>query len=167
MSEDPRLRFNIRGSIFEVLKDSLYTFPDSKINTLTPTSPCYDTERKEYFFDRDPEAFNFILNAFVTGELHIPKHMCGAVIRQEMDFWNIPKESVSECCWQVYFQFDEQVEYLAEIKRDEAKLQVLQTPRDKTKEDGMRCVVWNTLSNPGYSNVAMVIINTNRTSFHL
>ncbi|KAJ8317827.1 hypothetical protein KUTeg_004620, partial [Tegillarca granosa] len=156
MTEESRLRFNIRGSIFEMLKDSLQTFPSSKISTLTTSSQYYDPARNEYFFDRDPEAFNFILNAFVTGELHVPKHMCGAVIRQEMDFWNIPKDSVSDCCWQVYFRFEEQVEYLTEIKRDEAKHQVLHTPRDKTSKDGIRCVVWNTLSNPGYSNVAMI-----------
>jgi len=46
----------------------------------------YDPIQNEYFFDRDPDSFQAILNYFRTGKLHAPSELCGNLFYEELEF---------------------------------------------------------------------------------
>uniref|UniRef100_K1R824 Potassium voltage-gated channel subfamily D member 1 n=1 Tax=Magallana gigas TaxID=29159 RepID=K1R824_MAGGI len=104
-----RVKFNIRGRIFETFASTLKAVSDSKLGRLTPEHESYDGNNQEYFFDRDPDLFNVILNLLVTGNLHVPRQVCGALLREELSFWEIGNGNVSKCCWRQYFQHEDDI----------------------------------------------------------
>ena len=48
-------------------------------------------------------------SSFRTGELHIPHDTCIPFFRRELEFWGIPEDAISVCCWPrfcFYFNFN-------------------------------------------------------------
>ena len=58
-------------------------------------SPEYNTEKKEYFFDRHPGVFAHIVNYYRTGKLHCPMDVCGPLFEEELSFWGIDERQVT------------------------------------------------------------------------
>ena len=54
---------------------------------------------KEYFFDRNPSIFSCVLDYCRTGQLHVPHNICGPMITDELEFWNLSPALVRPCCW--------------------------------------------------------------------
>ncbi|KAJ8312634.1 hypothetical protein KUTeg_010007 [Tegillarca granosa] len=50
-------------------------------------------------------------------DYNLPKHICGATSRNELEFWGIPMEYLSECCIKTYFKYESEVEKIEEINR--------------------------------------------------
>ena len=46
--------------------------------------------RIEFFFDRDPELFRYVLMYCRYGEMHVPNHICGPLLEREMSAWGVP-----------------------------------------------------------------------------
>jgi len=115
-NDDNHLIFNIRGTRYETSISSLQKIPYSFLRSINESSKYYDPVRKEFYFDRDPHVFNNILNLAVHGKLHVPKDICGEVFRHEMEFWGVPKVTVGECCWRVFYQLDEDKEVLEKLR---------------------------------------------------
>jgi hypothetical protein len=63
-NRDQRVRLNIRGRHFEVTASTLRKIPNTRLSTLDKNSNFYDVSNDEYFFDRDPDVFNSILNIY-------------------------------------------------------------------------------------------------------
>ncbi|XP_061197927.1 potassium voltage-gated channel protein Shaw-like [Saccostrea echinata] len=143
-----RVKFNIRGRTFETFASTINNISNSKLAKLTRDHTSYDTEKQEYFFDRDPELFNVILNLLVTGNLHVPKHICGALLRDELSFWEIETGNVRECCWRQYFQHEDDMAVLNDLIQHE-DLKNSWTECETVKER-----VWLILNNPGSSKLA-------------
>ena len=40
-----------------------------------------------------------------AGELHVPLDVCGAVVKRELDYWQIDQNLIEACCWTSYSQF--------------------------------------------------------------
>lgn len=97
---------NIGGTIFETTYETLGHEPDTLLATLRPSSPEYRANRGQFFFDRNPDIFNCVLDLYRTGELHLPHGFCGATLRTELKFWRIPEDRISICCLQTYFKYD-------------------------------------------------------------
>ncbi|KAI3388902.1 hypothetical protein SNEBB_006735 [Seison nebaliae] len=101
---------NVGGVRFKVMQCTLQRLPDTILGNINVPGQewvkeeFYDNINKEYFFDRNPVIFGYILNFFRTGELHIPQDKCGASIRKEFDFWGINDGDISACCWLSYSQ---------------------------------------------------------------
>jgi hypothetical protein len=38
----------------------------------------------------------------VSGELHVPLEVCGAVVKRELDYWQITEDHIKSCCWRNY-----------------------------------------------------------------
>lgn len=49
--------FNVGGTKFETYRSTLYSQPNSPLANDTFLKRHYNEERKEYFFDRDPDVF--------------------------------------------------------------------------------------------------------------
>ncbi len=94
-----RLTLNLRGTRFTISKDTLQWIPQGRLARLTPESIFYDPPNKEYYFDRNPEAFNYVLDFYVNREMHFPQGMCVHAMRNELEYWGLDIDNVSPCCW--------------------------------------------------------------------
>lgn len=92
-----RLRLNVGGTYFEILEKNLARFPETLLGGDRKTQ-FFDEKRHEYFFDRDPVTFKYILDFYRTGKFHISTPDCMEAIRDELAFFGIPEAFVSECC---------------------------------------------------------------------
>jgi len=94
-----RVILNVGGRRFETYTQTLTRFPDSLVGVMFAErnkNLRKPDKNGEYFFDRSYEAFEVILNYFRTGDLIIPPHIPRRVIRQELDFWQIPSNVLKE-----------------------------------------------------------------------
>ena len=57
---------------------------------------------RQYFFDRDPEAFRYILGYYRTGRLHYPRAECVAGFDEELAFFGILPDAIADCCYEEY-----------------------------------------------------------------
>lgn len=92
---------NVSGKHFTAKLQSLRKYP----NTLLGSELLrlfYDHKKGEYFFDRDPELFRFILNYYRFGKLHISEIECPGALQDELDFFGIPNSAFDECCLSLF-----------------------------------------------------------------
>ena len=111
-----KIRLDVGGRLFVTTAKTLSNVPDTRLSALTNTSAEYNKETNTYFFDRSPELFNWVLDFYRTGELHLPKNVCGAAIRNEMEFWQIGSGSISDCCLSSLFNFEDELEVTNNLK---------------------------------------------------
>ncbi|XP_026504751.1 potassium voltage-gated channel subfamily C member 2 isoform X3 [Terrapene carolina triunguis] len=67
-------------------------------------SPRTSGGPSEFFFDRHPGVFAYVLNYYRTGKLHCPADVCGPLFEEELAFWGIDETDVEPCCWMTYRQ---------------------------------------------------------------
>ncbi|XP_069135452.1 potassium voltage-gated channel protein Shaw-like [Argopecten irradians] len=111
-----RVVINVGGKLFETTYDTLHSKPDTRLGKLSEDSDEYCEETKQFFFDRNPDFFNSLLDFYRTGELHLPNVYCGATLRNELPFWELSEENLSPCCLQVYYKFDNDKETLKTLE---------------------------------------------------
>ncbi|XP_062469740.1 potassium voltage-gated channel subfamily C member 2 isoform X2 [Pezoporus occidentalis] len=70
----------------------------------TGCSPRGGGGASEFFFDRHPGVFAYVLNYYRTGKLHCPADVCGPLFEEELAFWGIDETDVEPCCWMTYRQ---------------------------------------------------------------
>ena len=99
-----RVTLNVGGKVFVVLKGTLKRFPDSRLAKLNEKSESFCADLGGYFFDRNPVVFESILEAYRTGELHVPRDVCGSVMKRELEFWEISPAYLSPCCWKAFYR---------------------------------------------------------------
>ncbi|CAF0943812.1 unnamed protein product [Brachionus calyciflorus] len=75
---DDLIRLNIGGARYVTYMSTLRKIPNSRLSELDKTDDNYDIKNNEYFFDRSPLLFDYILNFYRTGELHVPLSECGS-----------------------------------------------------------------------------------------
>ena len=98
ISNRDKLKLNVGGTEFLTFQSSILAYPDTRLAALSKDSPEYDSEIDTFFFDRNPHLFNFILDLYRKGELHFPDTLCHKAAKEELDFWGIGCEYISECC---------------------------------------------------------------------
>ena len=57
----------------------------------------FDRKKDEFFFDRDPDIFPYILKFYQSGHLHCPENECVELFESELHFFGLA-EAVSLCC---------------------------------------------------------------------
>lgn len=157
ISNNPRERIviNVGGKKFECFKNTLQKHPKTKLADLTNTSSFWDNERKEFFFDRDPKLFSFVLNFYRNGELHVPHNVCGPAIKRELEFWGITDNDVAPCCWKSYNNFLEQ-EKCIELVEDAFGGDVSYNVDHHTRKERIQKKIWFFLEDPDSSPAAKV-----------
>lgn len=99
----------------------------------------------------------YILSFFYyTGELHVPLDVCGAVVKRELDFWEIDEFEIKACCWRHYRSYIDNQRILNDFN------QSLQSERYNVNYDDLKgwrklqMQVWLILDHPRTSRPAMV-----------
>lgn len=117
--DNERIILNVGGTRHETYKSTLKTLPGTRLALLASDSDLdsvldqlqqvpgfieYNARTNEYFFDRHPGVFAYVLNYYRTGKLHCPADVCGPLFEEELSFWGIDETDVEPCCWMTYRQ---------------------------------------------------------------
>ena len=82
---DDVIKLNVGGSVFMTTRSTLDHIPNTRLYHLQESDHNYNPVTGEWFFDRNPIVFNYILDFYRTEELHFPHNLCGPSIRKELD----------------------------------------------------------------------------------
>ncbi|XP_048781409.2 potassium voltage-gated channel protein Shaw-like [Ostrea edulis] len=148
---------NVGGTTFQTTMATLKKIPLTRLSRLCPSSPEYNQEYGEYFFDHNPTLFQEILDLYRSGELHIPSNICGAVFKREMEYWEIPKHLVSECCFHSFHRYISDMSTITSIQ--DSLADVLDYDPDDTKNScwlRLKRRIWIFLDQPKSSKCAQV-----------
>ncbi|KPP65485.1 hypothetical protein Z043_116097 [Scleropages formosus] len=119
IDDKERIVLNVGGTRHETYRTTLRTLPGTRLALLareTDTESVleqlqqvpgfieYNPRSNEYFFDRHPGVFAYVLNYYRTGKLHCPADVCGPLFEEELSFWGIDETDVEPCCWMTYRQ---------------------------------------------------------------
>ena len=100
-----RVILNIGGTKFETFICTLESKPDTLLGTMfakrnealqrpDEMSGEQQSNKREFFFDRDPVVFRSVLNWYRTGQLFPPKGVSIEELCLELDFWQVPHEGL-------------------------------------------------------------------------
>ncbi|XP_063397593.1 potassium voltage-gated channel subfamily C member 3-like [Mytilus trossulus] len=149
------IHINVGGTLFHTKLSTLQRFPETLLGSITTTSEFYNGENKYFYFDRNPELFNTILDYYRNGVIHLPTHLCGWLWKSELEFWRIPLTNISECCFQTYIKYEEKEATAAKLREIFAKKPLamthLLTPINKIRQK-----VWMLIDEPTSSTYARV-----------
>lgn len=101
LNSDIKVTINISGKRFEVYLNSLNRFPHTLLGCCE-REYFYDEIHNEYYFDRDPEIFRYILAFYRGGHLHFPKHECVAAFDDELSYFRLSTDVIHDCCYEDY-----------------------------------------------------------------
>lgn len=106
--ESDKITINVGGTRHETYKSTLRTLPGTRLAWLAdPDAQSnfdFDGKSNEFFFDRHPGIFSYVLNYYRTGKLHCPADICGPLFEEELTYWGIDETDVEPCCWMTYRQ---------------------------------------------------------------
>lgn len=97
--KDRQVTINVSGRRFSTWESTLKRHPNTLLGSDT-FKQFLDEEKKEYFLDRDPHMFRYILNFYRVGKLHFSLDDCLDSFQDELRFYGICVNSVSDCCWE-------------------------------------------------------------------
>lgn len=95
-----RVRLNISGKIFEIHEYLLDLFPLSLLGCEAERLKFYDSKRDEFFFDRNREAFEGVLQFYQTnGAFEVPYFVPVDTFYEEIRFFRLDNylDSSSKC----------------------------------------------------------------------
>ncbi|CAL1585792.1 unnamed protein product [Knipowitschia caucasica] len=165
-SEDRELMLNI-GGVRQVLHaHMLNRFPETRLGELLHTSlqapedvlalcDDYDPDTREFYFDRDPQAFRSILELYVYGEVHMKRGVCAMCFLKEMEYWRVPADCLDDCCKCALREVQEELQEIAE------KVRTLLVDRDGGPHTGgwqrVQASVWRLMEKPESSMAAHIV----------
>ncbi|EDO31807.1 predicted protein [Nematostella vectensis] len=135
---------NVSGRRFLVDIEIFSRFPDTLLGS-TMKQHFYDPSKKEYFFDRDPEVFKYIITFYKTGKLHYPEEECACCFETECAYFGILADIMSDCCHEPYGEQKEDFDDY--LKRNKPALGL--TDPDSLKGAArFRCKMWQLFEEP-------------------
>lgn len=97
LSRRNRIVLNVSGHRFMTDKNSLIRHPHTLLGSHM-LARYFDEVKQEYFFDRDPHLFRYILNYYQSGKLHSSPDDCPVAFKDELDYFGIPLCELEDCC---------------------------------------------------------------------
>ncbi|XP_073675254.1 A-type voltage-gated potassium channel KCND3 isoform X3 [Garra rufa] len=146
--QDELIILNVSGRRFQTWRNTLDRYPDTLLGS-SEKEFFFNEETREYFFDRDPDVFRSILNFYRTGKLHYPRYECISAYDEELAFFGIIPEIISDCCYEEYK--DRKRENMERLMDD------LEDNKDsKLPNMTFRETMWRAFENPHTSTMALV-----------
>ncbi|XP_066122080.1 potassium voltage-gated channel subfamily S member 2 [Saccopteryx bilineata] len=174
--EDGDIRINVGGFKRRLRSHTLLRFPETRLGRLLlchsreailELCDDYDDVQREFYFDRNPELFPYVLHFYHTGKLHVMAELCVFSFSQEIEYWGINEFFIDSCCSYSYHgrkvepeqeKWDEQSDQESTTSSFD---EILAFYNDASKFDGQplgnfRRQLWLALDNPGYSVLSRV-----------
>ncbi|KAM3855829.1 voltage-gated potassium channel regulatory subunit KCNF1 [Vipera latastei] len=168
-SEEMEIIVNVGGVRQVLYGDHLNQYPNTRLAELvnclsggydTIFSLCddYDPGKREFYFDRDPDAFKCIIEVYDFGEVHMKKGICPICFKNEMEFWKVDLKFLDDCC---KAHLSEKKEELEEIAR-RVQLILDDLGMDSSENSWTKCkkCIWKFLEKPESSYPARVVAVT-------
>ena len=79
------------------MASTIATAPDTRLYWVLQKknhSSDYVDGTSEFYFDRNPQWFPYILNYFRLGKVHCPVDVCGAQFEEELQYWGIDERFI-------------------------------------------------------------------------
>ncbi|TNN52040.1 Potassium voltage-gated channel subfamily F member 1 [Liparis tanakae] len=164
--DEGEIAVNIGGVRVVLFGDVLTRYPESRLAELLNCSTqnhevisslCddFDPGRKEFYFDRDPDAFKCIIDVYYFGEIHIKPGICPICFIKEMEFWKIDQAVLDECCKSYLSEKEEELTEIA--NKVKVILEDLEVDRCITRTQRCQRFMWRLMEKPGSSRSARVI----------
>ena len=119
ISRSSIVNLNVSGRKFQLRRETLLKYPSTRLGRIAlgkrtslggkaKDATCIDLYdhleegTKEFFFEKNPDVFPYIITYYSTGKLHLPRHMCAELFQMEAEYWGIPFSL--DCCCQGYHQ---------------------------------------------------------------
>ncbi|XP_036372003.1 potassium voltage-gated channel subfamily S member 2-like [Megalops cyprinoides] len=175
--EDNAIRINVGGLKKRLLPNILSRFPETRLarllqchskESILELCDDYDDAEREFYFDRNPSLFPYVLNFYNTGRLHVMAELCIFSFSQEIEYWGINEFFIDSCCSNVYhckkMKSDEQEDWDDRSDGGDTTCsfdEILEFYNDASKFDKQllgraRRRIWLMLDNPGYSVASRV-----------
>ncbi|KAH3695946.1 potassium voltage-gated channel subfamily C member 3-like [Dreissena polymorpha] len=156
LSDDERIVLNVGGVRHETHTSTLQNVPNTRLSNLAEMHAGSSNPKDVYFFDRHPAVFNSIIDYYRTGELHVPLEVCGAVVKRELDYWQINENIIKSCCWRTYRSYIENKRILDSFNRSISREHVKVDTKNLRGWKRVQTEGWLILEHPRTSRVAMV-----------
>uniref|UniRef100_G3N409 Delayed-rectifier potassium channel regulatory subunit KCNS1 n=1 Tax=Gasterosteus aculeatus TaxID=69293 RepID=G3N409_GASAC len=186
-SGDGLVHINVGGLKRSLCRSTLRRFPNTRLGKLLSCDSeedilqvCddYDVQQKEFYFDRNPGLFTYVLHFYQTGKLHIMEELCVFSFSQEIEYWGINEFFLDSCCSYRYHDrklegsrhhtwdedsevssVDTSVDEISDLNRGEIGQRTeKRSQRGEGDDHGtdiqwlkLQPRMWLTLENPGYS----------------
>lgn len=137
---DKRITINVSGRRFCTWDSTLKKYPNTLLGS-EAIKLYFDDDKKEYFLDRDPHMFRYILNFYRDGKLHYSYDDCLGAFHEELRFYGIDMDNLNECCWEECYNLSKKI---CPKNQQHAKCACSEPRRDKSF---LRRWFWNLLEN--------------------
>lgn len=139
---DKRVTINVSGRRFCTWDSTLKKYPNTLLGS-EAIKLYFDDEKKEYFLDRDPHMFRYILNFYRDGKLHLSHEDCVGAFHEELRFYGIHIENVNDCCWEEFYNLSKKTCF----KDRDAQNCDCSRPQRAQNKSFLRKWLWNLLEN--------------------
>nr|XP_055042291.1 potassium voltage-gated channel subfamily F member 1a [Misgurnus anguillicaudatus] len=165
-SEETEIAVNIGGVKHVLYGDMLSRYPETRLAELANRSTdsaqdlsalCddYDACKREFYFDRDPDAFRCIMDLYYYGEIHMKRGVCPMCFMREMDFWGIDPDYLDECCKSNLNEVESELAEIAE--KVKSILDDQEGDAQTTRVQRCQVFLWKLMEKPESSMAARVI----------
>ncbi|KAJ0066434.1 hypothetical protein NL108_013054 [Boleophthalmus pectinirostris] len=154
---------NVGGSRFSLSAQMLAPFPGTRLGRVAfcpqeALELCDDFRENEFFFDRNAQTFQYILNFYRTGHLHVHEEVCELCFLQELQYWGLDELKIQSCCRERYYRRKDQRDLNQDLNRDLKDLRDLQSLEEEDFEgvvfSELRRKLWEVLEKPDSSRTA-------------
>ncbi|KAJ7386450.1 hypothetical protein OS493_008579 [Desmophyllum pertusum] len=151
--KDKRIVLNVSGRKFETWDYTLKKFPTTLLGS-SDRECFYDSQRNEYFFERDPSFFSSHFELLSTWKTSLFSGRMREFYEDELNFFRIPTDALGLCCLEEYHD----AKYRGEVEillRKPANQATANAPL--LSEKTFRGRVWVLFDNPQSSTSAKVV----------
>lgn len=122
----------------------------------------FSPSEMEFYFDRNPCFFCYILNFYLTGKIHLVEGLCIVSFCQEIEYWGIREGHLDFCCSN---KFHELMAFVEDQWSQESDVQLTRPSTEELSADlfeGSWCAdirrnIWIRFEKPAHSTLAKVM----------
>ncbi|XP_062848174.1 potassium voltage-gated channel subfamily V member 1 [Trichomycterus rosablanca] len=154
---------NVGGSRYILSQELLASYPETRLGKLALSTRdsaldlCDDADllENEFFFDRNSQTFQYIMNFYKTGHLHVREELCIFSFLQEIEYWGIDELCIENCCKDRYYRKKEIKESL-DINKDTEVIEDVEEDFTGVVCQNFRQRLWNLMEKPDSSKAAKI-----------